>query len=258
MSRIGEKGSVMLEFVLVIPIYMLLFGATLLMLELTLGRLHLQEANRNLAFLAFDRERNALGGSDFDDKLRIKVAEHFDFRNQLENALTKGEKKYFYDFSEDRDYWAVELWEKSLADEKFESGTQGVKWNWGMLKAGNMVVKVPGISGLYIGAIALSEVMHSPADGDVSLYRASYDLTRTIVPKDNSAQTAAFVPESVVLTRIPDYETEFKSRVSNYVKKVYEVSTQPWPMKTEGTTQSTDSFELDDSIHIRLLYPYTQ
>ncbi|MBQ9366908.1 MAG: hypothetical protein IJT83_03935, partial [Victivallales bacterium] len=51
----SAKGSVMLEFILVLPLYLLLFGGTFLTFELTLARIYLQEANRNLAWLAEDR-----------------------------------------------------------------------------------------------------------------------------------------------------------------------------------------------------------
>ena len=50
-----QKGSVMLEFILVLPIYLFLIGGTLLLLDIMLGKVYLQESNRNLAWIQDDR-----------------------------------------------------------------------------------------------------------------------------------------------------------------------------------------------------------
>ena len=93
-----EQGSVILEFCLVLPIYLLLFGGTFLTFDITMGRLHLQEANRNLAWLQNDRY-----DTDSEEKINHKLYKsaisYFESRNRLESTISD-EPMWWYENSD--------------------------------------------------------------------------------------------------------------------------------------------------------------
>ena len=74
----------MLEFAVVLPIYMLLFGATFLMFELSIARLNLLESNRNLAWLAGDRYDTGEIGA----RLLTEAKRYYEERNGLEMQIS--------------------------------------------------------------------------------------------------------------------------------------------------------------------------
>ena len=78
----SEKGSVMLEFCLVLPIYLLIFGGTFLIFDISMGKLHLQESNRNLAWIQDDRYNNS--DKLINKELYKRATSFYDARNELE------------------------------------------------------------------------------------------------------------------------------------------------------------------------------
>ena len=81
----SERGSVLMEFCLMLPIWLLIFGGTFMVFDVSMARLHLQEANRNLAWLQDDR---------YDSEGLINKAVYgssvlfFENRNALETGLS--------------------------------------------------------------------------------------------------------------------------------------------------------------------------
>ncbi|MBQ4481285.1 MAG: hypothetical protein II943_11685 [Victivallales bacterium] len=187
----SSRGSVMLEFIMVLPIYLLLFGATFLLFELSLARIHLLEANRNLAWLAGDRY--AKPGSPIQQRTGEAVREYFEERNRLENRLAPT-AEMLYECG-DTDNW------KPLEDGKFSEGTGDAAVSldvngklagflpanrWCGLYSGNLELKMKRISAAYIGAIAVGDVLHGSEKGH-EFFRASYDLTRAGQPANGEA-----------------------------------------------------------------------
>ena len=202
----SEKGSVMLEFCLVLPIYLLIFGGTFLLFDLSMARLHLQEANRNIAWIQDDRfDAQGL----INQKLYQKVIEYYDVRNMLEkrmsdepiwgfgksyakyqeqrqNAESDGlgyEGKYPWGFSLDafeengvvlniNQPWADKL--GGIAGKRLDNGFM-------TMHTGNMELSMDKVSATYIGAVGVSSVLFPAAHNGretVPLYKAVYVLTR--------------------------------------------------------------------------------
>lgn len=224
----SEKGSVMLEFCLVLPIYLLIFGGTFLIFDISMGKLHLQESNRNLAWLQDDR----YNGSDnlINKELYKRATAFYDARNELE-------KKW----EPMQDFWSFGVLEevkdssgKTVKDsegnpvkeyhwghriEKFKDESVEIDFNNGWADSlrlsgvldneymdfysGNMYLKMDKVSAVYIGAVGISSVLFS--DGNtVPLYKQAYILTRELAMKDNETvkdQAAAVNGEMLVLRR---------------------------------------------------------
>ncbi len=209
-----EKGSVMLEFCLVLPIYLLLFGGTFLMFDIMMGRVHLQEANRNIAWLQDDRY-------DFDKNIDLAVYKsavgYFETRNNLEYTMRSAPMwwsensdaiKFINDKKDAETCPPLPKW-GHLINEFDDFGKKGMrgalKTNYSLLgavleaiplfssvdwfkndylemRSGNMALDMSQVSGVYIGALAVSSsarVNKSQSAGD--LYRAAYTLTRAKV-----------------------------------------------------------------------------
>ena len=182
----SERGSVMLEFCLVLPIYLLLFGGTFLLFDLSMARLHLQEANRNLAWLQNDRY-------DYQGKINQTLYENavqfFDRRNLQEQLMSL---QPMWGFGEAYDTYREEanqedrcvnpdFWGFRLKDDEFnENGVKlAVNNSWAdclgglfesrlnndflALYSGNMELKMEKVSGVYIGAVGVSSILF-PAD----------------------------------------------------------------------------------------------
>jgi hypothetical protein len=165
-----KRGSIIMEFMLVMPILLLLFGATMLWMDISLGKMYIQEANRNLAWLTEDR---------YDDG-KIKAAlydsarEPYELRNKVEKS-----------FGGTGDMWkysggTTNVWGRLISD--FASGKQkldmGSKCKWNEMASGNMDLKMAHLSGVYMGAVALGSVLHP--DGETKhLYAEAYDFTRS-------------------------------------------------------------------------------
>jgi len=213
----SDRGEVALEFLLVLPIYLLLLGGTMLLYEILLGRLHLQEANRNLAWVAGDR--HAVDTNEAKSRLVNKITAYYANRNVRESAM--GSTEEYWRFPGSPDYWAVSIASKQTADGVFLPETE-----WGMLAAGNMGLRMSRVSSAFLGLIAVSYVFSPEKDGQTPLYAKSFDLTRTKVPESSSDVSGIdFQPESYLFRRRGD-ETY---RNGNSMESVYSVISENWP-----------------------------
>ncbi len=171
----SEQGSVMLEFILVLPLYLLLFGGTFLTFDISMAKLHLQETNRNLTWLTGDRYDDG----NIRTTLYKNVKGYYDVRNALESNLTSGTVGKFWDFgNREEGDWGHRI--KKFKNDSIEISADN---NWASLYSGNMELKMTKLSGVYIGAAAVSSVLF-PNGETRPLYRSSYTLTRA-VPQEN-------------------------------------------------------------------------
>ena len=198
----SERGSVMLEFCLVLPIYLLIFGGTFLLFDLSMARLHLQEANRNIAWIQDDRH----GGALINQELYRRCAAYFETRNALEQGMcgqpmwSFGEeyKNYQSDLADDNaslnpDFWGDGLMEFKANGEKLSvnnswadkiGGLLPNDWGNDFMKIhyGNMELTMDKVSATYIGAVGVSSVLFPAPDASgqetVPLYDSRYILTR--------------------------------------------------------------------------------
>ena len=172
-----KRGSVMMEFLLVLPLLLLLFGATFLTFDVGMGKLHLQEANRNLAWLHNDRYNTS---GMIEGALYHEVKSFYEVRNALEsNMVSSVEEKGFWDFGTGADWGRIV--------KSFKDNNVNLKANdnsWANIYTGNMELKMTKVSGVYIGAIGISSVLFSDESSN-QLYQASYDLTRSDRDKPN-------------------------------------------------------------------------
>lgn len=251
-----RQGAVMLEFIISLPIYLLVFGATMLLFELFVGKLHLQESNRNISWIANDR--NSAGSQeDFNALVRT----HFDNRNLLEQQIS-GEP--LYSFGDDPEKWGILLTKKVMGNDEFVGVTK-----WSEMTSGNMDLKMEKVSGLYVGAVGLVSVMYPPDQSAAGpdLYQRSFELTRTITPQNvtNGSLDPDYYPEAVLLRRV-NHET-----CREEIGRVFEYMNEEWPGLTTSNQASlgennsnsgntnNDPPAMDGSTRYRrLLYPYTQ
>ncbi len=217
----SSKGSVMLEFVIVLPLYLLLFGGTFLTFENSLARIHLLESNRNLAWLAEDRYNV---DNRIQKRLLKEVRRYYDNRNAIENriAITAGD---LYGFGDQEGSWGTRIAafkdgggaaEVSIeVDPDHGASNILTKWlpqnRWCSLYSGNMELKMKHISAAYIGAIATSDIFHGNDDPTRKFYKANYDLTRAdgsngesllIHRKGSSKERESINSASLALTRL--------------------------------------------------------
>lgn len=200
----AERGSVLLEFCLMLPIWLLMFGGTFMLFDVSMARLHLQEANRNLAWLQDDRydSRGLINNAVYSSAVQF-----FETRNALEKGMS-GEPMWSFGDSY-RNYSAKQGGKKSdspqfwggTADSFKENGveisvnnsvTQGLSaLTGGMLsdklengymnlRSGNMELEMTRVSAVYIGAIGVSSVLFPGEEGDgfVPLYQSTLSFTR--------------------------------------------------------------------------------
>lgn len=190
MRRIGteERGSVMLEFILVLPIYLLLLGGTLLLLDITLGKLYLQESNRNLAWIQNDRFD---ASRKINKELYRRATLYFTNRNSFEGTAGKdnamwyfGDKysKYAKKEEGNPDFWGHRI-------NKFHSNVGKIKVSngnkWCSIYSGNMELCMKHVSGIYIGSLAISSIQHKGTGNTDPLYKKSYSLTRAPETEEN-------------------------------------------------------------------------
>ena len=243
-----KRGSVILEFILMMPVLLLLFGGTLLTFEVIVGKLHVQEANRNLAWLGADRY---LGGSA---SIEAKIREYFTDRNRREKAI---------------DSAGGNLWKVSdggtynVVTKKFEDKVYIGNTPWAGMMAGNIVIKTEKVSAAYMGAIAVSSVLQANSEDDAkALYRASYDISYAEDPgKDNGTIASdSFLPEAYVLMRSRNAkgEDEAEYRTDNYTNDVWKISLQAWAKNEEQNMVASEAGTADATEYRRVLYDYTQ
>lgn len=210
-----DNGSVMLEFCLVLPIYLLLFGGTFLMFDVTMGRLHLQEANRNLAWLQNDRyDLETL----INQELYKRVVDYFEARNMLENLMEYSEPVWAdadgYIAARNAGDNCPELPKWAHKVSYFKDSSSGMKINYSPvgsflskiplvgdelnkifnndlieMYSGNMPLKMAHVSGVYRGAVGVSSVLH-PNEDTVDLYNQAYIFTRAQVTIDKNGSTS--------------------------------------------------------------------
>ena len=207
--RKDENGSVMLEFCLVLPIYLLLFGGTFLMFDITMGRLHLQEANRNLTWLQNDRYDSE---SKINQELYKRAVDYFESRNRLEfESAISDEPMWWAEKSDAAEYIAGKKspkWAHQLSI--FKDSDSGMKINYSLagdiiskipligdklnetvfnnefleMYSGNMPLEMSRVSGVYRGAVGVSSVLF-PVEEVSDLYNQAYTLTRAQVVVGN-------------------------------------------------------------------------
>lgn len=199
----------MLEFVFVLPLYLLLFGGTFLTFELSLARIHLQEANRNLAWLSGDRydyPKEEGNGSNAEvgyitRQLHKEVRRYYDDRNSLETRISvwAGDLYGYGDQADKPGSWGGSIQAFSEGSDaariSIEVDNKGGNWlktllpdsNWCSLYSGNMELKMNHVSAAYIGAIASSDILHPEEDGERKFYKASYELTRAVGKDDQNS-----------------------------------------------------------------------
>lgn len=200
----SERGSVLMEFCLMLPIWLLMFGGTFMLFDVTMARLHLQEANRNLTWLQDDRyDSQGL----INKAVYSSAVQYFEARNELETSMS-GEP--MWGFGEDyKTYSAKSGGKKSGSPQFWGSTPDSVKENGvelavnnsiteglsslsgGILSdklengfmdlhTGNMALEMKRVSAVYIGAVGLSSVLFpgESGDGTVPLYQSTLTFTR--------------------------------------------------------------------------------
>jgi Flp pilus assembly protein TadG len=200
----SERGSVLLEFCLMMPIWLLMFGGTFMLFDVSMARLHLQEANRNLAWLQDDRydSQGLINGAVYSS-----AVQYFENRNALETGIS-GEPMWSFgdDYqkysakqggkkSESPQFWGsapdsfneggVEIAVNNSVTEGLSSLTGGLlsdklENGYMNLRTGNMALEMKRVSAVYIGAIGLSSVLFPGEEGDgfVPLYQSTLTFTR--------------------------------------------------------------------------------
>ncbi len=225
----SERGSVLMEFCLMMPIWLLLFGGTFLIFDITMAKMHLQESNRNLAWIQNDRFDK---GNKINRELYKRVTRFYDARNALEKSMS-GEPIWAFDSggatpqkqdSDNPQQWGstnqnfsgngVELttggsWADSIPGlSGVISGALGNDWS--MVCSGNMELRMKRVSATYIGAIGVSSVLLPDDDESgnetVPLYKSAFTFTRSVATstdKKGKAQQNAKLPngEMLVLRR---------------------------------------------------------
>jgi len=190
---VSEKGDVALEFILMLPIYLLLLGGTMLVFELTMGIVHLQEANRNLAWVAGDRFFSDIGSAK--NVLHTNITKYYTDRNERESMMNASED--YWVFGNSSDHWAVNVVNKKTGKGVFQANTE-----WSFLAAGNMELHMNHVSALFVGMIAASSDFYNSEDGREKNYAKSFTLTRTSVPDSSfSMEGDDFRPESYLYRR---------------------------------------------------------
>ena len=260
--RRDERGSVMLEFVLVLPIYLFLIGGTMLMYELFMAKLHLQEANRTLAWAVGDRYFAGRGNEeDFKAALYDAVCGYYARRNDIDNAIHKNQMT-LWGFGKNRDLWGVGIVHKLKPD-----GTKFVgETGWGILTAGNMQLQMNRVSAAYIGALGAPSVLdrnHSENRAP-DLYNVSYDLTRTTpVVDENDIEDEDFSPESYVYRRVRPTTENNRTGMTNdnkpvYLKNLYKIVMDSWPCDEDTFMETTEDISLQTETYVRQLGGYAQ
>ena len=200
-----KQGSVIMEFMLMLPILLLLFGATMLWMDISLGKMYIQEANRNLAWLTEDRYDTGKIKKTLYDSVR----EPYELRNKVEKSFGGTGDMWKYTGGTTDEWGRIES--------RMKSGGQRLmtdqECHWHAMSTGNMGLKMAHLSGVYMGAVALGSVLH-PDEEKKHLYAAAYDFTRwrpSSVSNDvSSASQIRYLanPEAFVIHRAYDCDDE--------------------------------------------------
>ena len=245
----------------------------MLTFDLMMAKLHLQEANRNLAWIAGDRFFDGPAKEEFKARFHALICKYFTDRNSLEMRIKDNEVP-MWSFGSQQDFWGIGILEKET-----DKGTFNGTTNWGILVAGNMQLTMSRVSGSYVGPLGVSSVLYpnkqrtlSKADDPksekseqeeedkenaVDLYKASYDLTRTPVPGSEEAIIKSdFMPESYLFRRNRDNLQ--RDSEEQYLKRVFHIVTESWPSFTSATAESTTDINLSTDRYSRKTYQFAQ
>ncbi len=236
-----KRGSVLLEFMLMAPVLLVLFGATMLWMDISLGKMYIQEANRNLAWLTKDRyDAGKIEGTLYDS-----AREPYVLRNKVEK-----------NFGGTGDMWkyadgTTNAWGHVLGIGDFRNGKQRLdasqKCDWYAMTSGNMNLKMAHLSGVYMGAVALGSVLQP--DGETKhFYEAAYDFTRSRTASgSNDVVALSFNPEAVVVHRAYDNERREDVNTPNGLLEK-DILVNNWP--TDGTSWYEITGEMIDIIDV--------
>ena len=206
-----DGGSVMLEFILVMPILLLLFGSTMLTFDLSMAKMRIQEGNRNIAWSTGDRYDS--GAAEAAKKTAF---EPFEQRNKLESQFSGGTLSNF---------WAMGGSGQEIGKIDGVAKLNADVGKWGTLYSGNIELRMTQLSTVYIGAIGLSSVLF-PMDETTHYYEAKYDLTRG----DGNTN-----PEAVIYHRKASNDNRLTDQ---FVVESYKICLQPFPYNGDSIANS--------------------
>ena len=249
----SERGSVLMEFCLMLPIWLLIFGGTFMLFDVSMARLHLQEANRNLAWLQDDRydSRGLINKAVYASSVQF-----FENRNALETGLS-GEP--MWSFGDDYRTYSSNQGDKKADSPQFWGGTtESVQGNGvelsinggiaeglsaltgGLLQdklengfmdihSGNMELKMAKVSAVYIGAVGLSSVLFPAEEGDgtVPLYKSVLTFTRGQETTKKGGSKRKDVNGEMLLMRRRDTERD-KVKTANDIFRDNTIN-RSWP-----------------------------
>ena len=167
----NSKGSILMEAVIVMPLYMLLFGGMMLIGDMVLGGVNLYDSNRMLAWMAMDR-------FGIDDNFLVQQAQKgFEFTGENSITSSNGDPVWKFDESQKaKAYWA------GIYN---QGGSEYVTSNTYLaLFKGAMPLKMNKIPMLYQGLLAVNDVMNRPdkvknaenGQDEGLLYKTVFDL----------------------------------------------------------------------------------
>lgn len=212
-----RRGSVVLEFVLMLPVLLLLFGVTLLTYDTLYGKLHLQQANRLFAWATGDRY--AKDRKKFDEQVVTTAKKPFADRNVIENAIDASAGN-MWGYGKNVRLWAVNMERKNTESGIFIGATP-----WALLAAGNMELEMKKVSSAYLGILGVSSAVQANGEDVMKGITASkFDLTHTLTGGDTTS--ADYSPESMVVRRFDD---EHAYRNKHYRDKVWAIASEEWP-----------------------------
>ena len=204
-----DGGSVVLEFILVMPILLLLFGSTMLTFDLSMAKMRVQVGNRNIAWMTGDRYDSGAG-----ENAKKEALEPFEQRNKLESQFSGGTVSSFWAMGgSGKDIGSIDGVASLTADAKNSK--------WGNLYSGNIELKMTQLSSVYLGAIALSSVLF-PMDEKTHYYEAKYDLTRG--EGDSN-------PEAILYHRMATNDNRL---TDSYSIESYKICLQPFPYNNDS------------------------
>lgn len=242
-------GSVMLEFMLMLPVLLLLVGITLLTFDSLDGKMKLQQANRLFAWITSDRY--ASKKSDFNKRVVEKAKEPFDFRNAKERSIdAAGGDMWKYGSNE-------RLWAVNVERKQTENGTFIGATPWALLAAGNMELEMRKVSPAYVGILGVSSVLQGNGE-DVGrgISASEFDLTHTAVHGADTASAVDYSPEALVIRR---YNDQHAYRDANYRSRIWEIVTGEWPRFSDDEPEPAGSDdEPAPADYERRLYDYAQ
>ena len=216
-----RRGSVVLEFVLMLPVLLLLFGVTLLTYDSLDGKLHLQQANRLLAWMTGDRY--AKDRKKFDAQVVAAAKKPYADRNAIEKALDASAGD-MWGYGKNERMWAVNMERKNTGNGIFIGATE-----WTLLAAGNMELEMKKVSDAYLGILGVSSAVQANGeDVKKGITASKFDLTHTLTGSDTTS--ADYSPESMVIRRFGE---EHVYRNKHYRDKVWAIASEEWPRFTK-------------------------